>query len=60
MRHGRFRESDAFRIVFENVSQTCLRKVLIGGGRFATDASMIEAGWRQLLRVTPHLSKASR
>jgi Transposase domain (DUF772) len=34
-RHGRFRESDAFRIVFENVLQTCLREGLIGGETFA-------------------------
>jgi transposase len=29
-RHGRFRESDAFRIVFESVLQTCLRAGLVG------------------------------
>ena len=42
-RHGRVRESDAFRMVFESVLQTCLRAGLIGGETFATDASVIEA-----------------
>lgn len=45
-RHGRFRESDAFRLVFESVVQTCLRAGLIGGETFATDASVIEADAR--------------
>src|ERR1700752_4379340 len=45
-RHGRFRESDAFRLVFESVVQTCLREGLIGGETFATDASVIEADAR--------------
>jgi transposase len=42
-RHGRFRESDAFRLVFENVVQTCLSAGLVSGETFATDASVIEA-----------------
>lgn len=45
-RHGRFRESDAFRLVFESVVQTCLRAGLVGGETFATDASVIEADAR--------------
>jgi transposase len=45
-RHGRFRESDALRLVFENVVQTCRREGLIGGAIFATDASVIEADAR--------------
>jgi transposase len=45
-RHGRFRESDAFRMVFESVLQTCLRAGLVGGETFATDASVIEADAR--------------
>ena len=46
-RHGRFRDSDAFRLVFENVLQTCLRAGLVGGESFATDASVIEADARR-------------
>lgn len=45
-RHGRFRDSDAFRLVFENVLQACLRAGLVGGETFATDASVIEADAR--------------
>ena len=42
-RHGRFRESDAFRLVFESVVARCLREGLVGGEGFAIDASLIEA-----------------
>ena len=45
-RHGRFRESDAFRLVFESVLQACLRAGLVSGETFATDASVIEADAR--------------
>jgi transposase len=45
-RHGRFRESDAFRLVFESVVRICLRAGLVGGETFATDASVIEADAR--------------
>ena len=50
-RHGRFRDSDAFRLVFENVVQTCLRAGLVGGETFATDASVIEADARVMRRT---------
>ena len=50
-RHGRFRESDAFRLVFESVVQTCLRAGLVSGETFATDASVIEADARVMRRV---------
>jgi transposase len=50
-RHGRFRESDAFRMVFESVLQTCLRAGLVGGQTFATDASVIEADARVMRRT---------
>jgi len=42
-RHGRFRDSNAFRMVFESVLQTCLRAGLVSVDTFATDASVIEA-----------------
>jgi transposase len=45
-RHGRFRESAAFRLVFESVVRACLRAGLVGGETFATDASVIEADAR--------------
>ncbi|HUI21640.1 MAG TPA: IS1182 family transposase [Methylocella sp.] len=50
-RHGRFRDSDAFRLVFESVVRTCLRAGLVGGDTFATDASVIEADARIARRV---------
>jgi transposase len=42
-RHGRFRESDAFRLVFESVVERCMKAGLVGGEGFAVDASLIEA-----------------
>src|SRR6187397_1940660 len=42
-RHGRFRESDAFRHVFESVLRRCMREGLVGGEGFAIDASVIKA-----------------
>jgi transposase len=42
-RHGRFRESDAFRLVFEAVLQRCMAAGLVGGEGFAIDASVMEA-----------------
>ena len=41
-RHGRFRDSDAFR-VFEQVLERCMREGLVGGEGFAIDASLIKA-----------------
>ncbi len=42
-RHGRFRESDLFRHVFEIVVQRCIDEGLVGGEGFAVDASLIQA-----------------
>ena len=42
-RHGRFRESDAFRQVFESVVERCMKEGLVGGEGFAVDASLIKA-----------------
>src|SRR6516162_4386836 len=42
-RHGRFRESDAFRLVFESVVERCMKAGLVGGEGFAVDASLVEA-----------------
>src|ERR1700737_4734679 len=42
-RHGRFRESDAFRHVFETVLQRCMNEGLVGGEGFAIDASVVKA-----------------
>jgi len=42
-RHGRFRESDILRHLFEATVQTCLDEGLVGGDGFACDASLIAA-----------------
>jgi transposase len=42
-RHGRFRESDAFRVVFEQVLTRCIGEGLVGGEGFAVDASVVKA-----------------
>ncbi len=42
-RHGRFRESDALRRLFESVVQRCMAEGLVGAEGFAVDASLIAA-----------------
>ncbi len=42
-RHGRFRDSGAFRQLFESVVQRCMAEGLVRGEGFATDASIIKA-----------------
>jgi transposase len=42
-RHGRFRDSDLLRKVFEMTVQRCIAEGLVGGQGFAVDASMIKA-----------------
>jgi transposase len=42
-RHGRFRDSNAFRHVFETVVGRCIDEGLVGGEGFAVDASLIAA-----------------
>jgi transposase len=42
-RHGRFRESDLLRRLFETVLQRCIDERLVGGEGFAVDASLIHA-----------------
>jgi transposase len=42
-RHGRFRESDLLRHVFETVVRRCMEEGLIGGEGFAVDGSLIRA-----------------
>jgi hypothetical protein len=42
-RHGRFRESDLLRQLFESVVRRCMTEGLVGGEGFAVDASLIAA-----------------
>src|SRR3954468_2799505 len=42
-RHGRFRDSDLLRRLFETVLRRCMDEGLVGGENFAIDASLIKA-----------------
>ena len=42
-RHGRFRDSDLMRRLFETVLRRCMDEGLVGGEGFAVDASLIKA-----------------
>jgi transposase len=42
-RHGRFRESDLLRKLFETVVARCIKEGIVGGEAFAVDASMVVA-----------------
>jgi transposase len=42
-RHGRFRDSDVLRKLFETVVARCMKEGLVGGEAFAVDASLIVA-----------------
>lgn len=42
-RHGRFRQSDILRRLFETIVERCMQEGLVGGEGFAVDASLIAA-----------------
>jgi transposase len=42
-RHERFREAEAYRLVFERVVAACIASGLVGGEAFSIDASLIRA-----------------
>ena len=46
-RHGSFRDSDLLRRLFEATVRRCMAEGIVGGGRFAVDASMVRAGARR-------------
>ena len=50
-RHGRFRDSDILRRVFETVVRGCMDAGLVGGEGFAVDASVIEADASRFARI---------
>ena len=50
-RHGRFRECDLFRYVFETVLGRCMNEGLVGGEGFAIDASVVKADASRARRV---------
>ncbi len=49
-RHGRFRDSDLFRQVFEAVVRACMDAGRVKGEGFAVDASVMEAGCQPVSR----------
>src|SRR6266403_2933243 len=50
-RHGRFRDSDLLRRLFETVLQRCIDEGLVEGAAFAVDASLIAADVSERTRV---------
>jgi transposase len=52
-RHGRFRESDLFRQIFEAVVRACMDAGLVNGEGFAVDASVMEADASRYHGVKP-------
>src|SRR3954462_5022894 len=52
-RHGRFRDSDILRQVFEAVVRACMEAGLVKGEGFAVDASVIEANASRYHGVPP-------
>src|SRR5215475_6992426 len=52
-RHGRFRDGDIFRQLFEAVVRACMNAGLVKGEGFAVDASVIEADASRYHAKTP-------
>ena len=50
-RHGRFRDSDLFRHLFETVLTRCIVQGLVGGEAFGVDASIVQADAKRLNKV---------
>jgi len=53
-RHGRFRQSNIFRHVFETVVRRCMAEGLVGGEGFAVDPSLIQADANKQRSVPGH------
>jgi hypothetical protein len=52
-RHGRFRDSDIFRHLFEQVLARCIKEGLVGGDSFGVDASLISADACRFEKIEP-------
>src|SRR6202162_987437 len=50
-RHGRFRQSDVFREVFEEIVRRCLEAGLVEGRNLAVDGTLVRANASQQSRV---------
>jgi transposase len=53
-RHGRFRDSDLFRHLFEEVLARCIAEGLVGGDSFGVDASLIPADACRFDKIDPN------
>ena len=53
-RHGRFRDSDLLRALFEASVRRCMAEGIIGGEGFAVDASLIRADAHRTSRCSTH------
>ncbi len=51
-RHGRLRQSDILRLMFETVVERCLAQGLVGAEGFAVDVSLIAADANKQRSVT--------
>jgi transposase len=58
-RHGRFRDSDLLRLLFETVLQRCIEEGLVCGEGSAVDASLIQAPRFGVTSATPVVGRAS-
>jgi transposase len=58
-RHGRFRQSNIFREVFEEIVRRCLKEGLVEGKNLAVDGTMIKADASQASRVPRDQLKAA-
>jgi len=52
-RHGRFRDSDLFRHLFEQVLARCIAEGLVAGDSFGVDASLISADACRFDKINP-------
>ncbi len=52
-RHGRFRDCDLFRHLFEQVLTRCIAEGLVGGDSFGVDASLISADACRFEKIEP-------
>ena len=50
-RHGRFRDSNLFRHLFETILARCIAEGLVGGEAFGVDASIVQADAKRLNKV---------
>ncbi len=59
--HRRFRDSEAFRDLFESVLRRCIVEGLVGGEGFATDASIVKADAQRqrALPGTEHIDRGN-